>query len=138
MQYSRQSIAVGLSGDYVYIVGGWNNGPFNYNEEGWFETGIQEQISTPNIGITVNPNPFSRSLEIHINRVDFPLNHCAINIYDISGRIVKKISINNTTGQATAQWDGTSDNGQLLPNGAYLLVLTGHGFKQTRKVLLVR
>jgi hypothetical protein len=141
MQYARQSIAVGLvnSCDRVYIVGGWNNGPLSYNEEGWFETGIQEQILTPLFDITVSPNPFSKSTEIRINSgTDSPLNQCAINIYDASGRIVKSIRYNDFSGQRVVQWDGSGDDGEVLANGAYLLVITSQGFRQTKKMLLVR
>ncbi|MGB3340324.1 MAG: kelch repeat-containing protein [bacterium] len=139
MQYARQSIVVGLLNDCVYIVGGWNNGPLSYNEEGWFETGIQEQISTPVPDITVSPNPFSKSTEIRIDPgTDFPSNQCAINIYDVSGRTVKNIRYNNASGQIAVQWDGRGDDGGVLPNGAYLLVITSQDFKQTKKMLLVR
>lgn len=139
MQYARQSIAVGLLNECVYIVGGWNNGPLNYHEEGWFETGIQEQISIPVPDITVSPNPFSKSTEIHIDLgTDFPLNQCAINIYDVSGRTVKNIRYNNASGQIAVQWDGRGDDGEVLPNGAYLLVITSQDFRQTKKMLLVR
>jgi len=62
MQYARQSIAVGLKDDCVYVIGGWNNGPLNYND----------------------------------------------------------------------------NNGHALANGAYLLVITNQGFKQTKKLLLIR
>ena len=141
MQYARQSIAVGLvdSYDCVYIVGGWNNGPLAYNEEGWFETGIHEHIQTDIIDITVSPNPFSSLINISINPdTDMQLERFDLNIYDIGGRLVKNIDYKYNGDIIKTHWNGTNNNGNALPSGTYLLVMKNEDFRQTEKLILLR
>lgn len=141
MQYARQSIAVGLveNQDCVYIIGGWNNGPLSYNEEGWFETSIYENIQTYTMDISVTPNPFSNSTKIKIHSgTSVHLEPFDINIYDISGRLVKKIESDYAGNALSIQWNGTNNNGNELPSGTYLLVIENNDLRQTEKLLLIR
>lgn len=142
MQYSRQSVAVGLVQDKVYIIGGWNNGALNYNEEGVLGTGIEEEQRIQNMRIEIGPNPFSTSTRI---RMTFPNmdahRNCELKIFDISGRLVRTIELTRSGvigRKITAEWDGKSDNGNFLPSGAYVLMISSEGIKQTRKILLIK
>jgi N-acetylneuraminic acid mutarotase len=139
MQYARQSIAVGLKDDCVYVIGGWNNGPVNYNEEGWVAPGIQEYSTENAINIQVGPNPFSGTTRISIAFGDMNIaNFCNIAIFDISGRLVRNIAAPITTAHTTVEWDGKNNNGNDLPSGTYMLLVRSQGVKQIQKLLLVR
>ncbi len=139
MQYARQSIAVGLLNDCVYIVGGWNNGPLNYHEEGWFETGIHERMQAHTIDITATPNPFSKSTKISINPgIDKQFDPFDIDIYDISGRLVRNIAAPITTDQTTIEWDGKNSIGQTVSSGIYFYRLTTEKYSETKKMTLLK
>lgn len=93
------------------------------------------------------PNPFTSS-----TRFVFEHNHpdealeTEIDIYNVSGRLVKKIKEGLTpAGSRTSDltWDGTDDNGVALPSGVYLYRLTistEKGFKSSayQKLVIVR
>lgn len=139
MQYPRQSIAVGKFDEYyVYVIGGWNNGALNYNEEGWFEVGVAEQKTTA-ITVTVGPNPFKdiTTIALQVMGSEYPI---ACTIYDALGRQVRTFSQLTTPGPTTAviSWDGRDNSGHTLPNGAYLLVVDVNGVKQTTKLVLLK
>jgi len=139
MQYARQSIAVGLKDDCVYVIGGWNNGPLNYNEEGWVAPAVQEYPTENAMNIQVGPNPFSTTTRISIAFGDMNIaKSCNIEIFDISGRLVRNIAALITTSQTTVEWDGKNNSGTELPSGTYMLLVTSQGVKQIQKLLLVR
>jgi N-acetylneuraminic acid mutarotase len=150
MQYARQSIAVALTGYgvyYVYVIGGWNNGALDYNEEGWFEIGIEEYANTEQqISLMISPNPFRDFTEISFrngtNNIDASniSRPAEVKIYDATGRLVKDLShhISIAGERSTVRWYGYGNHGQLLPSGAYLLVLKRGELTTTEKLLLVR
>jgi hypothetical protein len=150
MQYARQSIAVALfygGSFYVYVIGGWNNGALDYNEEGWFEIGIEEHANTQQqISLMISPNPFRDFTEISFkskgDNIDM-LNSAGpaeIKIYDATGRSVKDLSyhISIAGERSTVRWYGYDNHGQLVSNGAYLLVFKRGELTTTEKLLLVR
>jgi N-acetylneuraminic acid mutarotase len=138
MQYARQSVAVGLIGDFfpfVYVIGGWNNGALNYNEEAYFGNAIEEYTQVPSvIFCRISPNPFRSSTEIRFEA----LSNSKIDseIYDVSGRLVR--TLRPDVQRSTLLWDGKDDNGSLLPNGTYLLVMNSNGITKTERIVLVR
>jgi hypothetical protein len=138
MQYSRQSIAVGkLDEYYIYIIGGWNNGALDYNEEGWFEVGIAEQYTDP-MTITAGPNPFK-----DVTHITFQSGHSevikTVKIYDAMGRLVKSLRpVHDDLAIARVGWDGRDDDGNMLPNGTYLLVVEAEGITHTKKLVLLK
>ncbi|UCD05530.1 MAG: T9SS type A sorting domain-containing protein, partial [candidate division WOR-3 bacterium] len=150
MQNARQSIAVACvfqGSYYAYVIGGWNNGALNYNEEGWFEIGIDEHANTKlQIAMKVSPNPFSDFTEISFaidtDNVDVSnvFRPAEVNVYDATGRLVGNLSnqISATGDRATVRWNGYGDRGQMLPTGAYLLVLKKGQLMTTEKILLIR
>lgn len=135
MQYARQSVAVGLVGQYAYVIGGWNNGAWDYNEEGWFEIGIEEYKQAQSmVAFDVRPNPFTTSIRINLTLPD--KKACELQIFDVSGRLVRKLTQSSANGNFAFEWDGKSNNGTNLPNGTYILVIKGTN--QTKKLILIR
>lgn len=81
--------------------------------------------SGPQITLTCSPNPFSQRTEIRLQIKDYRFNSYnarfikSLDIYDISGRIVKSFLVSESKG--LFYWDGTDNTGNKLPNGVYLL-----------------
>jgi len=65
--------------------------------------------------------------------------HVAINVYDIQGRMVRRLASGLCPrGKHTARWNGLDDLGRRLPGGAYVIRVESDGLSQTRKVILTR
>ncbi len=63
----------------------------------------------------------------------------AIMIYDAAGRKRKSLMARmENAGRYLLDWDGTDDRGLLLPTGVYFCRLETGGFKETRKIVLVK
>lgn len=87
------------------------------------------------------PNPFSTTTHISLT---FPsIGHSAkgieLNIYDISGRLVKSFPLFTPHSSPTiaVSWDGKDDSGNKVGNGIYLLRLTTHNFKAIKKIVFI-
>ncbi len=97
-------------------------------------TGISENTVLPerNSIISNYPNPFNSSTVISISG---PLSeNGAIGIYDIIGRLVKRIDLN---GKDQTVWNGTDDNGQNVSSGMYFArLLDGNG--GVKKMILMK
>jgi N-acetylneuraminic acid mutarotase len=143
MQYARQSVALGYIVNvfpYIYVIGGWNNGALNYNEEAQFGDGIEEYKQTrPVISIDISPNPFTDFTDIRYETADNNQKF-DINIYDISGQLVKYFGRQapDIGRQVSVTWDGKDNQGRALPNGTYLVVCTNDRITKIEKVVLVR
>jgi len=83
------------------------------------------------------PNPFNPTTNI-----DFGLNelgHVRIMIYDILGREVKTL-INSIQdpGYKSIQWNATNNQGQPVSAGLYLYTIQAGGFRETKKMVLLK
>jgi hypothetical protein len=91
----------------------------------------------PGVGINIHPNPFSEVLTIQVT-LDAP-SAVEAAIYSLNGRLVAEISP-GMLGQGThlISWNGRTDDGRPVGQGAYFVrVSTAAGF-HTEKVHLVR
>ncbi len=71
-------------------------------------------------GVTVYPNPFSKSTTIDLKETRF----AGIIITDLSGKIVKQFRQANITGSSDKiQWNGTNDLGKKVPAGIYICTI---------------
>ena len=62
----------------------------------------------------------------------------SLDVYDISGRLVKKLAGGvPTAGSYFVVWDGKDSNGIEVPGGVYMYTLKVDSFTETRKLLLV-
>ncbi|MDI6839896.1 MAG: FlgD immunoglobulin-like domain containing protein [bacterium] len=62
-----------------------------------------------------------------------------IRIYDISGRVVRRL-VNGfqPAGYYTINWDGKDDEGKSLPSGMYFYHLESDGYTAARVLVLMR
>ena len=83
------------------------------------------------------PNPFSTSTSI---RYDVGAGgHVDLEIYDVTGRLVKSlVSGRKTPGTYSVSWDGTDDASRKLPSGIYFVSFKSAAFSSTSKMLLIR
>jgi hypothetical protein len=83
------------------------------------------------------PNPFN-----HTTRIDVDLEQpteCQLNIYNVSGQIVKTLFSGLHTADAQdIEWDATDDNGLSISSGIYYCTLISSHLRQSIKLLLVR
>ncbi|MFO7660071.1 MAG: Ser-Thr-rich GPI-anchored membrane family protein [Candidatus Cloacimonadaceae bacterium] len=83
------------------------------------------------------PNPFRKETTIKYSVKDS--EDVGLNIYDVKGRIVKRLlNANSSAGSFSTTWDGTDDAGKQLSNGVYYLQLKTDSYKTSRKVVLLR
>lgn len=85
-----------------------------------------------------HPNPFNPTTTIQF---DVPPGGgiVTLRVYDVGGRLVRSlVNGEQTAGQKAIRWDGKNDAGNAVATGAYLYRLTGPGFEQTRKMILLK
>jgi len=103
------------------------------------ETSVRETVLPEVFALHQNaPNPFNPRTNI---RFDVPPGSGAVSlrIYDVRGRLVRTL-VNGTqaAGRKTVAWDGLNDAGTPVGTGIYFYSLSGPGFEQTRKMVLLR
>jgi ELWxxDGT repeat protein len=83
------------------------------------------------------PNPFSRA-----TRIDFDLPRAArvsLRLYDVSGRLVRTLADGTLpAGRHSLEWNGTTDDGLLAPDGVYFCRMEAEGFRSHRRMVLLR
>jgi hypothetical protein len=83
------------------------------------------------------PNPFRDKTAIAYEiAVTSPIS---LRIYDPVGRLVRSLDSRGTLppGQGSIVWDGTLDSGDRAPAGVYLCRVSGTGFRENLRVVLV-
>ena len=84
------------------------------------------------------PNPFNPTTTI-----EFEVPHSmdvVLNIYDISGRLIKTL-VDGTkyTGIHSAVWDGTDQNGNNVANGLYIYkLMSNQNISISNKMILIK
>lgn len=112
------------------------------DNSGNYQISILTSVSTENNYIPKNfnlgqnyPNPFSNSTAI-----PYGLNkesNVTITIYDILGRVVRKINAGfQTAGNYNILWDGRNNLGVKVANGIYFYKLEAGGESQVKKMIL--
>lgn len=88
-----------------------------------------------------NNDGFDDQTELTLHFTDIE-NRTTIQIFNRSGALVKHLANNDPCGnEASYQWNGTDDNGNLLPSGSYVAVIqwwnTNGKVKKTRRVVSI-
>ena len=83
------------------------------------------------------PNPFNSSIKIIFS--SNYVSEFTINIYDISGKLVKSFEhIYSDVGNTYVSWNGLDNQGQELPTGIYLVNIKSINFNNTKKISLIK
>ena len=88
------------------------------------------------------PNPFNPETWI-----PFELSKesdVKIEIYDISGRLIRELNLGRLEAgryisrDSAAYWDGRNQNGELVSSGIYYYVIQAGQFRQMRKMVILK
>ena len=83
------------------------------------------------------PNPFNSSTVIEYS-LPAPA-HVELAIYNMAGRLVRMLAEGlRGSGQHSTAWDGTDSRGKAVATGTYFYVLRADGFRQSKKMLLLK
>ncbi|HOC23690.1 MAG TPA: hypothetical protein PKJ13_00185 [bacterium] len=88
-----------------------------------------------------HPNPFNAATRISWRLPEGGRGEKAgytLTIYDILGRKVRALPVNQSPGRGDALWDGRDDAAAAVSGGVYLIVLEGGSQRLVHKVLLLR
>ena len=99
-------------------------------------SGIAGNLLAPGEVLGVYPNPGVPGNANVLYRMS-KAGNVEVNIYDISGRLVKRLG-NGFFGGGfqTLKWDGTDENGKTVSTGIYLVRLTaGTGVHATKRMV---
>lgn len=103
--------------------------------------GIVEEVSLQNIGaggyLSCFPNPVRNGTVISLSpQIESAVS---LDIYDKLGNRLKTLVPDQIQkGCQTVYWDGSDDNGLTVPEGVYFVRLETPGYKETRKIVLLR
>ena len=62
-----------------------------------------------------------------------------LRVYDVTGRLIKTLANREfAAGEHTLFWDGTNDDGQLVPRGVYFYQLRTPSFVSQKKLAVLR
>ena len=83
------------------------------------------------------PNPFNPFTTI---RYDLPeASHVRVTVYDMLGNVINNlVSINQSSGYKSVQWDATNNQGQPVSAGVYFYSIEARDFRQTKKMILLK
>ncbi|HGY54232.1 MAG TPA: T9SS type A sorting domain-containing protein [Caldithrix abyssi] len=102
-------------------------------------SGLEQSPSNPQLfSLYQNyPNPFNPSTTISYmlerNR------HITLRIYDMQGKEIRTlIDAVQSAGLHQIRWNGQNNQGTAVAGGVYISTLTSNGFKQSRKMILLR
>lgn len=83
------------------------------------------------------PNPFNP-----VTTIDYILpedSFIKITIYNMSGNVVRDLlSVEQTKGYKSIQWDATNNEGNLVSSGVYIYNIEVGKFRQTKKMILMK
>ena len=121
-------------------------GKGHFTLEGNIERLILEKVQnrlTPEsfLEIKVFPNPFNPVTNINISLSNSELSEqfVTINIYDLTGKIVKEIHNGKMKkDDYKIQWDGKNNFGTHVGSGVYLLTVNTNKFNYTKKLLFLK
>jgi len=92
--------------------------------------------------LTIQPNPFTKLTQIRYSILDtgYLIGNPTIGIYDVSGRLVRSFNSESSIKdqESVLFWDGTDQNNQTLPSGAYFVTLSVDNHIESQKLLLIR
>jgi len=83
------------------------------------------------------PNPFNPSTSISYSLV--ARGYVEMKICDMLGREIRTlVAEDRAAGSHRVEWNGLNDRGVQVPSGIYFYTLTAKGFRETRKLVMLR
>ena len=83
------------------------------------------------------PNPFNPLTIISYELLED--SYVSVTIYDLLGNVINNlVSINQSSGYKSVQWNATNNLGQPVSAGVYLYSIETKDFRQTKKMILLK
>ena len=115
-----------LDGDYDQSTMQWSMYQHDPQHTGYYHYSAPGGISDESEVIPQStslsqhyPNPFANSLEIRFN-TKFT-SKITVNVYDVSGRVMKNVYNGSVDGCNTLTWQGDDNHGRQVPEGIYFI-----------------
>ncbi len=104
----------------------------------WVPLGVGTgDLSKAGASVKIYPNPFSDQTSIQLN-CERP-SQAYISVYNASGqKVAELLNDSFTAGTRNFTWNGSSDSGQKLGNGMYLVHIQVNGFTEIQKIVINR
>jgi hypothetical protein len=105
------------------------------------EEGSNSQLLISNRQLAIHPNPSMSGTGVHFRFGLSTMDHgpSTLDIYDLGGRLVRTFNLCNLSKSVkSVLWDGKDNSGKRVPAGIYLCRLDSDGFRQTKKLILLR
>lgn len=100
-------------------------------------TGIRAAPAPPaRIDVSAYPNPFNPATTIRIRVEGREL--VTVTVYDVAGRVVRRLWSGGVAGERDVHWDGRNDDGRRVASGAYLVRVRSHDSAETVKTILIK
>jgi hypothetical protein len=125
-----------------YMHDKWNSGIFRL--EDYTKVKDEEEIQVPSsFSLSQNyPNPFNPTtrIQFRVGSLEFSQSiHTTIIIYNILGQKVRVlVDEDKLPGRYEILWDGKDDKGKEVSSGIYFYQLKTGGFKETKRMVLLR
>lgn len=119
-----------------------------YNREWYFRLiiavpplGVEEVISNipqPKPYLLCTPNPGTGPITISYH--SFSSRDATLSIYDVSGRVIKRFSLESNYSRGTSEvfWDGLNEHGEKVPGGAYFVRLKTNNESISQKLIYIQ
>ncbi len=104
------------------------------------ETTFNPKKQIKNLKLAVHPNPFTDKIEIFLPTMEIPGCQASLEIYDVSGRIVKSFNLKSCRASlpTSVSWDGTDDKGEIVSQGIYFCKFTALEKSEVVKIIYLK
>jgi hypothetical protein len=104
-----------------------------------FVTAVDDSATQPLVSGLRPPSPNPTHGRAMVSYVLGQAGRVQLSVYDISGRLVRRlVDGDRRAGAETVVWNGTDNSGARLGAGVYFVQLAGPAFRETRRVILLR
>ncbi len=99
-------------------------------------SGVAEGGAIRRFALHAGPNPFRDALDL---RLEIPaIEKVRLDIYDVSGRLVRGYDLGRVSGTIAFDWDGRGENGNEVGSGIYWIRAKAGSHEINRKVIRMR
>ena len=100
-------------------------------------TGVQNALVPQTLNLVAYPNPLSAATTIRFELADDAW--VTLDVYSIQGQRARSLARGSrAAGPQSVNWDGTDDDGNVLPPGVYFVRLTAGETQESGRLLLLR